>query len=1591
MTETKRQIKELKEVLPYIREKVIAVAVLLALSVTMMASVSYAWYTMSLAPEASGITTQVSSNGNLEVALAGLYDKNGNLMAPLASAVGDSFSANGQTTVDANLTWGNLINLSNYYGIENLVLRPATLDLAGSDSFLSSKKYSEDGRVETSTTDFGFTQWGVKDAQTETYDFLYKASQYYGVRAISSVIFPDGKGELETKISVLEQMRGDVITEYTRIYSNTTYVNTIKSIVQKYLDANVAKLSDPDAQLTDVDCTDEVPGLHTMVHDFYDKAVCAYGDILAYMATVQTGKTYTRETLNEVNTDEVVLAGLSSYLTILEKDVKAACDEMDAAFASYNDGNAVTWAEIEDTIFKLIDINSVQITVAGKTKTVPQWMNDKSTLASSIIGLKEVPVYLNSGAFWWFERLCGVYMRIEFKVSMLGVSNPTAKMVTTAADSGQPLFVADKDSTKTQGGNVAPSNKVAADTYGMVLDLWVRTNAADSILTLDGLANYTETKIPRFVQLIVYDENGNSSTVSKQVYFYNTYTTETVEGIELEKATEHLVYEDVDTDDVDNDDDTTETIYRNVSTRAVAYITETVDGKEVARLITSDDVEIKYDIDITVNGFESSNRVDGNYNGMLYEGEISTTQGSGSCYIFYASNPEEAENTLKMLSYLRLAFVDVNNNWLADAKLNVEYVYPDNGKYIVPIVITDSDCTYTAKDGSGKETTFFGITELEKNEPTLISVVVYLEGEGVENSMVLSGETVTGTMNIQFGSTEDLESLLNTDLAMKYLSLSAKINGALSASFEYTGQAHTARLVASIEGVSANANVQAMFRRKINATQGSVMDPVTLTYVEGEGWVGSPEFTMPGDYVLNSLWIDGVEYKFPMVDGKVAEITVTVEGFALQSVTMYGSSFAFTADSSVTREVGVKFSVDKSLQPATVSARFVSDTNEYVTAMMYWNGTEWKGSATFRSSGNYTLTYLVLDGEYYELKENYQQTLMAYLGLYTEVSLVYPVVTGDDAVATVDETDETDKVTSQIYSGRNLSFVYEKPEKIGVKVNVYTDNNEKMEGLGNLYLIYADQTNPSFPELGLNTRLTWAGDHYYGTFNLEKAGSFYFAYVRIGDTETIKKATQAPTINASYPDPPEYVGSDTAEVTITGNHYADGIITYPTKAIYEATVKYGPGFANVVVIFEDASRNRVPVTAYEAGKSSLGSEYTVYKFNFPTTTHKDETTGKDTTDQNGVWTVVGFEFYDVYDNNELYHLPQGEEGATPYPVAVPTAEQKTYTVVNAVSITPNAAVLGVGKDADGKDIVTGTFMQQYTYADLSGLSIKPSAAGITLDSSLITSMTLTLTQNNDSSTYGGYSFGGNSTYGDTGYEVSSFTLKDPDGDGVYTIVSAASADSNSTICLAGTYKYRLVISTVTGAQYTFEGANLLTVRSIKPSAKITGSTPAGEFNTKITYKEKTAFFVLKYPEYKFEDPHSNEISVDQYTAKVYARAYLVDGVFDDATFECPTVTIQVYNIGNCTDAKLVLPAGTAGASAKTYKFSPSDTEDVQTLGKVELHKQWTVRDYGYYLRKYFGHGKQEITEMTLTKDGVTFTVTLDKKLIIENPSSTNQS
>ena len=68
MRETERRIRQYRAQLPRIRERIIASLVLFAFSVIMMTMSAFAWTTLSISPEVSGVTTTIAA---MIIAIAG--------------------------------------------------------------------------------------------------------------------------------------------------------------------------------------------------------------------------------------------------------------------------------------------------------------------------------------------------------------------------------------------------------------------------------------------------------------------------------------------------------------------------------------------------------------------------------------------------------------------------------------------------------------------------------------------------------------------------------------------------------------------------------------------------------------------------------------------------------------------------------------------------------------------------------------------------------------------------------------------------------------------------------------------------------------------------------------------------------------------------------------------------------------------------------------------------------------------------------------------------------------------------------------------------------------------------------------------------------------------------------------------------------------------------------------------------------------------------------------------------------------------------------------------------------------------------------
>lgn len=1648
MTETKRRIKELKALLPNVREKVISVALLLAISLAMVASASYAWYTLSFAPEATEITTTVSSNGSLEVALAGLYDEDGNLIQPLASGTADSFSADGQTTVLANLTWGNLINLSNYYGIESLTLRPAHFD-ANSMFYLSSAKYGSDGRVEDDKmANFAFTTWmDLGAAGQSAFDFA--VSSLFGVRAISSVAFDNSAGEsvFQGKMTEASSLGNKAVDTYEEIWENSAYVDVIRDVVQIYLNhemyysAKDRQENGNDNILVSVaistivnslkdnhddDLTaNQVQQLATMYKDLY-QAIKEQGEAWTYLANVHqylnsmndgSGKydDYTLETFLAASASELKAKGvkidssvISAYKSLYER-VSEDLQTLEEYAKLAEKGTTIYLtdfdSESEDDKFilpiikNLIDIDTVIISKGDMSASVSTLMKSMGTAYNFVSALSNgdtIEVKVTKGDLKSFEEQTGTRADVTLSgLSLVIVKNISGHMYTNATNN---YFSAAVTATISMDTNYT-ANLVAQDTYGMVLDLWFRTNAQNSVLTMDGLVTTKTETVPRMIVLsgeaeskavyayerptMMLDKDTALATEVVQVYqvvgeddvvyYYSVdsramvYQYEVVEKYythEGEETTKEAYEADVALGDAAQGysmeyaiiDKVTITYYAPDGTAATKeeYEADAALGEDALGYyytaqkypITDEHVTQVFDEIITPTGFAGSNRV---YDDLYVEsGATSATQGSGSCFVFYADSPEEYTAAEEMLKYLKLAFVDENRTLLATGIFDTDYILPDAGKYVVPVVI-ETGVEY--KDEAGN--TCYGIYALDQNEPVKISVIVYLEGEGLENSMAMSDGAIQGKLNLQFGSSVKLSAWKDTNLTMQTVTLSASISGD---SFSYEGEAITPKLTAFIDGLNTSETsvVQAIFRRQITSSQGTRIEPVTLTNTSGTVWEGTCNFTLPGTYVLTSIWVDGVEYELPEA------ITVEISGFSIEAVSFCnsyeGEELALTADSSVSRNVSVKFNT--ALTPTTVVARLQSDDGKYVSANLTYNPGNgyWEGSAKFTTSGRYTIQYLVIDGvadgeaysAYYPLPEDMQSDFTAYLGLRARVML--------------------DNYNSDI------AFDYLGERNIAIKMQITTDTGAIMGALENVQLSYGKRGSSVLAN-GLAAALKWDGSYYVGAFAVDKVGVFSFSQVAVGTSNIIKVATSAPSITSRSKEPPVIVmtssGKDPSRLT-TGSNLI--VFDDDTNTAYYVTDLKNVESATSVTVVMVTPNGEVTLTIDDTTAREQGYFVTDEETGVTTAYFRIPT---DLKTMNGQWTVTEIRVDGVYDAAGKYYGSDSDDAEADYyslstsfsfnVLKDVSAELGTLTLDNGAEFMSAQSLATSSTTIDGKVTYNGLYAKLSIDSDaLNKLGLSVSEMTLVLDYDKGTS------NSTDSS---GKSYGGYTYTGETGYETRTLMLKE-DAYGGWIVESGDAY-------LAGTYDGKLTVKLSDGSTYTFSKNKILTVYSESPEVTVTGISPTAGSSYRMFVGSLAADGTTPEATTKLSGFGSTT-----YSATVYIYAADAGGVDSEAyTPLLPKVTLSIAGMptNKTYTATMVFANAASSTYNRTYTFTNSATSNEQSIGGG-INGQNGFYNWGTDTDpKIFPAGKQSVKEITVTYSGAEFKVTLSHEVTINQP------
>ena len=1245
--ETKRRIAHYQKSLPAMREKVLGAVLMLFIAVLTAVSATYAWVTLSAAPEATSIDTTVTANGALEIALA-----NGTGAAPGKSAEGDSTGA-GTPITKANITWGNLVNLSDLsYGLANVTLRPAALNRNNLlKNPLYGVGYGEDGRVTEMITGDQFRYAFFDENSGDHGMFLIdEDDQHLGIRAISTVKYENTGGnqifrELIAAASSKMKNAGD---NYIWMTTNPDYVKSLEGLISVYAQSKADK-----SNVDETDVTKHVEALYDMMLYYMQNVMEVTGQSYVQMANtlsmVAEGKEdagYTVETLiaaakskklpSYIADNVASLSGFVSDYTTLQgymktsakgdfSDLTPADQQKSLAYWAYQakNGNTVHWKNIKALINFLCDIENVTlngIRLGGLgIGTAMDLMNQQPISA----------VIHEKASLYKTEQRIGAKMGTELTVTVRYYGTNTLKAILSTAAEAPFEMDEDIETIRSQKpDSFKGGTATAQDTYALAVDLWLRSNAgSDSTvvsmqeISADGKTITTTDPLRSYLTLegkVRYQEiEERAKVTAPDGTVYDAFiASATISG----KPVEQIVYK------------------KNDSSDTYYYVDD--DGTEQVVSIPNATYTPKMDKRTIVVGYDGVNRVWSDEQMAPYEGDgTSTTQGGGSCYTFYASTPADQSRSLELLGSMRVAFIDAKGNLIGAATMDTEHYYAENGKVTVPLALDTASAINLGDDGNGNVT--YGLMPLTKNAATRVTAIVYLDGTKLTNEMVLASGAIQGKLNVQFGAciaakvttvtTEtdengnetttttityrrdsENESIRHEDLMDDRIRITASAD---PTSFEYDPK-NTAKtnLSVKVAGVEPK-RVEVCFIRAISKTQGVQQERIALNG-SGEAWAGEISFAKPGNYVLRTVWVDGVEY-----DLNQEPITVTVHGSSVNSLTCdavpsgSNSVSIMTADASFSANMTLGFTTSAQV-PSRVNGIFMDEEGRQVNVPFVLEDNIWKGTATFHTSGTYTMQYVEIDGETYEISENLQVTLILTLGIKAEVRISADTATQALLKAINENATPTRFVydTSKKDAGGNPLLA--NGVTLNVNVKLYDNGGSEIKAQSGVKLYYG---RAGFVTGGLDADLAWnaANGSYAGNFHVDGAGTFRFNRVTVelsGAISTITAKTTAPDLQVMPPDDAYYFGNYTEE-TYQYVPNRDGVLT--------VGIAYSSAATKVEAVITDGPTQLPVVEGVMGGEAPDQGEKSVNLWSFAV-------------QKEGNWKLSAIKLYGVYYDGQYY-------------------------------------------------------------------------------------------------------------------------------------------------------------------------------------------------------------------------------------------------------------------------------------------------------------------------------------------------------------------
>lgn len=487
-----------------VKKKLTAAIAMLLVATIMMVSSTYAWFTLSTAPEVTGITTSVGANGNLEMALlhgtktdgdANEETKKGNTYADpkrITSNVGDSSAA--QEVTKANITWGNLVDLSDAsYGLNSIKLNPSRLNVSGTDGNyqltaeapIKVAEYGSDGRVSSlsaSTVSGIYKQGTGVNAQTS-----FIAGDDMGVRALGTASgMSDQQIAYRNALAYIAtytvQARDNAQQSLTLYGSDLAQIaikheTTKQGETETYTKAEIETINALLAKLRAAKGNVETALKYAVLAQVSSAAGNA-----EKLAATQTAVENTGNTLSDV----ITASGWTAEATSNFGKAKTLYDSISIPEDITTEKDSYTWTDISTVVNDLMKTDSITL----NTHSIPTVKDHISELINDLSAGRGFTLTMgeDSGIYDTLAKLAGnISAQVDLGVihyDTMSVGPLTATMKTDAATPSGLANVATDANGYGKPAKADDTEEIITDTYAFAIDMAFRTNASSAKLQL---------------------------------------------------------------------------------------------------------------------------------------------------------------------------------------------------------------------------------------------------------------------------------------------------------------------------------------------------------------------------------------------------------------------------------------------------------------------------------------------------------------------------------------------------------------------------------------------------------------------------------------------------------------------------------------------------------------------------------------------------------------------------------------------------------------------------------------------------------------------------------------------------------------------------------------------------------------------------------------------------------------------------------------------------------------------------------------------------------------------------------------------------